>query len=398
VTSTETRRTVNFEFDEEQERLRDSLRRYLADRAPITDYLRAGYGTTRGKDGVWNGLAELGAVGVIGPVTHGGAGATFVDAAVVLEECGRALYPGPVLASGIAAISVARTDVGEASDATLRALCDGTRIGAVALFEPHVPADWRAVTTVADERGGVPYLSGAKGYVLGAPDADVFFVTARDPGGAVAWFVAESAAPGIVVVPIDLVDGSRPCAHVNLDEVPARRIGGEVGDAEVIIADVLDRMRVALVVDAVGAAARALELTIAYAKDRFAFGSPIGSFQAIQHLCADMLRAVELARAASYYASWAVDAAPPAESHRAATMAAAFATGELARVGESAIQVFGGIGFTWEHDVHLFFKRLLSASALLGTADDHLMTLADLVFDVAQDSTTARRTTSIPPA
>lgn len=388
---------MNFEFDEDQERLRDSLRRYLADRAPITPYLRSGYGAARGNDPVWRGLAELGAVGLIGPVEHGGAGGTMVDAAVALEECGRSLYPGPMLASGIAAISVARADAAadRSRDATLRGLCDGTLIGTVALFEPDAPADWTAVSTAVEDGAGVPHVTGTKAHVLNAQDADALFLTARDRDGSIVLVAVESDAPGLGMTPVDLVDGSRPCAHIELHDVPARRV---VGDAGTIVADVLDRMRTALVVDTVGAAQRALELTVDYAKQRVAFGKPIGSFQAIQHLCADMLRAVELARAASYYACWAFDAASRAESQRAATMAAAFATDDLVRVGDSAIQVFGGVGFTWEHDIHLFFKRLLSASALLGTADDRLMALADLAFDPGQDSTTSRRTTSMPLA
>ena len=375
---------MNFEFDEEQERLRDSLRRYLADRAPIRPYLRSAYGAARGKDDAWNGLADLGVVGLIGPTTHGGSGGSMVDAAVALEECGRALYPGPLLASAIGAISIATAngEAGSPGDGTLADLCAGTLVGAVALFETGAPTDWRTVATTVADHDGELRASGGKTHVLNAADADVLYLTAREPDGSIGLFVADSHTLGFELTTIELVDGSRPCSHVHLQGVPVRPV---VGDAAVIVEDALDRMRTALVVDAVGAAQRALELTVDYAKQRIAFGKPIGSFQAIQHLSADMLRAVELARAAAYYSCWAIDAAPRAEARRAATMAAAFASDELVRLGNTAIQVFGGIGFTWEHDIHLFYKRLLSASAILGTADDHLMTLADLVFDAAGD-------------
>jgi alkylation response protein AidB-like acyl-CoA dehydrogenase len=139
-------------------------------------------------------------------------------------------------------------------------------------------------------------------------------------------------------------------------------------------------MTVGSVIDGVGAAARALELAVEYAKERIAFDKPIGSFQAVQHLCADMLRAVELGRAAGYYACWAADDADPGEAHRAATMAKAFASEALPQVGGSAIQVFGGIGFTWEHDIHLYYKRLLSLASTLGSADDALEELATVVL------------------
>src|SRR5207302_5179427 len=145
-------------------------------------------------------------------------------------------------------------------------------------------------------------------------------------------------------------------AEIRLTDTPARRLG--TGDATGAIAETVDRLGIAAVVDGVGAASRALEMAIEYAKDRVQFDRPIGSFQAVQHLCADMLRAVELARAGAYYACWAADAGDDRERHRAATMAKAFASDELYRVGASAVQVFGGLGFTWEHDIHLFLKRV----------------------------------------
>jgi alkylation response protein AidB-like acyl-CoA dehydrogenase len=164
-----------------------------------------------------------------------------------------------------------------------------------------------------------------------------------------------------------------------LDDVPGRRL--DRGDATATLAETIDRLAVAGVVDGVGAASRAMELAVEYARERRQFDRPIGSFQAVQHLCADMLRAVELARAAAYYACWAADAAPARERHRAVTMARAFAADELYRVGASAIQVHGGIGFTWEHDVHLYYKRLLTLQHEGGGATDHLEELASLVLD-----------------
>src|SRR4029077_12885386 len=142
----------------------------------------------------------------------------------------------------------------------------------------------------------------------------------------------------------------------------------------------LDRLGVAYAVDGVGAAQRALELAVEYAKERGQFDKPIGAFQAVQHLCADMLRDVELGRAAAYYACWALDAASPEEAHRAATLARAFACDAFPRIGGTAIQVFGGIGFTWEHDIHLYYKRLLSCGVALGTTADHLTELATLAL------------------
>jgi acyl-CoA dehydrogenase len=182
----------------------------------------------------------------------------------------------------------------------------------------------------------------------------------------------------VKVEPVPTVDGTRKQATIGFDGAPGWRLGA--GDAAAAVDRTVDRMAVATVIDGVGAAARALELAVEYAKGRIAFGHPIGSFQAVQHLCADMLRAVELGRAAGYYACWAADDADPAEAHRAATMAKAFASEAFPQLGGSAIQVFGGLGFTWEHDIHLFYKRLLSLAYTLGTADDALAELAAVVL------------------
>ena len=164
-----------------------------------------------------------------------------------------------------------------------------------------------------------------------------------------------------------------------LADAPARRIGA--GDATAAVAVTVDRLQTAWVVDGVGAAQAAMDLAVGYAKERRQFGVPIGSFQAVQHLCADMLRNVELARAAGYYACWALDSADRTEAHRAATMAAAFAADGLYAVAAAGIQVHGGIGYTWEHDAHLFYKRLLTLQGLGGGSADHLEELAALTLD-----------------
>jgi alkylation response protein AidB-like acyl-CoA dehydrogenase len=183
----------------------------------------------------------------------------------------------------------------------------------------------------------------------------------------------------VSVTPTATVDGTRPQGTIAMADAPARRIG-DGRDAHEAMAAALDRLAAAVVVEGVGTASRALEISVEYAKARRQFDAPIGSFQAVQHLCADMLRAVELSRAAGYYACWAADAAPWQERYRAATMALAFATDELYQVGASAVQVHGGIGFTWEHDIHLFYKRLLTLQDFGGGSTDQLEELACMVL------------------
>jgi alkylation response protein AidB-like acyl-CoA dehydrogenase len=371
---------VDFEFSEDQELLRDSVRRFLAERAPIAGSVRPLLDGPENRAGeVWDGLAQLGVVGLLVPEEHGGAGMGMVDAAVVLEELGRAVHPGPYLASAIGAVSLV---LGAGATRELRfllpAMASGSVVGTVALLEPGRRFDTASPTTSARRVGEGWVVEGEKVHVPDAFGSDVVLVSASVAGeDGAGVFAVQTSAGGTEIMPVPTVDGTRKQATVALDGAPAWRLGD---DASAAIAHTVDRMAVAAVIDGVGAAARALELAVEYAKERIAFDHPIGSFQAVQHLCADMLRAVELGRAAGYYACWAADDAPAEEAHRAATMAKAFASDAFPQVGASAIQVFGGIGFTWEHDVHLYYKRLLSLAYTLGAADDALAELADLVL------------------
>jgi alkylation response protein AidB-like acyl-CoA dehydrogenase len=370
---------MDFEFSDDQELLRETARRFLSERAPLA-WVRSQLDDDRGTtDEVWAGLAALGVLGLLVPEEHGGAGMGMVDAAVVLEELGRALHPSPYASSAIGAVSMI-VAAGTADDhaALLPDLASGARVGTVALHEPEQRTEWRTPVATATASGDTWTLTGTKAHVPDAVAADLILVVAAAPDG-LAVFAVDAGANGVTVEPNPTVDGTRKQATVRLDQAPARRLG--TGDATGAIADVVDRLGVAAVVDGVGAAARALEIAVEYAKERRQFNQPIGAFQAVQHLCADMLRAVELARAGAYYACWAADAANPSERHRAATVARAFAADELYRVGASAIQVHGGLGFTWEHDIHLFYKRLLTLQHDGGGATDHLEELATLVLD-----------------
>jgi alkylation response protein AidB-like acyl-CoA dehydrogenase len=329
---------MDFEFSAEQEMLRESVRAFLAARAPLTS-VRAAYDDATFDPEVWAGLEELGVLDL-----------DMVDSAVVLEELGRAVCPAPYAASAIGA----RTLVPALSG-----------IGTLALFEEGTRYQWSSPSSRVDADGR---LYGTKVHVPDACAASVFVVTAGD-GVYMTEGGSASATP--------TVDGSRKFGRVEFDGVPAERLSADMGD----VARAIDRMIVAYVVDGVGAAQRALELAVEYAKERVQFDKPIGSFQAVQHLCADMLRTVELARAAAYYACWALDDAPAEEAHRAATLACAYASQAFPQLGGTVIQVFGGIGFTWEHDIHLYYKRLLTCASALGTASDHLEELAALAIN-----------------
>ena len=373
---------MDFEFSADQEMLRDSVHRFLADKAPVA-YVRDAYeadGSELGRDDVWTGLRDIGAVGLLVPEEHGGAGMGMVDAAVVLEELGGALCPAPYASSAIGAVSLV-LGAGAAREHAflLPGLADGSTLGTIALYEEDARYEWRAAKTCAEPDGDMFRLRGSKVHVADGAAANLFLVTARDPAGDLGVYGVRGDDEAVHIEPTQSVDGSRKEAAVRLDGAPGWRLGS--GNAVAAVARTLDRLAVASVVDGVGAAARALALAVEYAKERVQFDKPIGSFQAVQHLCADMLRALELGRAAGYYACWAADDAAPDEAHRAAVMAKAFASSAYAQLGGSAIQVFGGIGFTWEHDIHLYYKRLLSLSAALGNSSEHLSELAHLAID-----------------
>ena len=368
---------MNFEFSEEQEQLRDSVRRFLADRAPI-GHVRGVWDDPRGTtDLVWDGLSTLGVAGLLVPEAQGGSGGGMVDAAVVCEELGRVVNPGPFVSTAVGAAGLI-ADLGTPADQAdlLPGLAAGTTVGTVALLEPGRRAEWRAPDTVATPSGAGWALTGTKVHVADLPAADVVLVTAA-AGAELGVFAVEAAAATGDHTPT--VDGTRREGTLTLDGAPTRRIG--TGDASDAVEVTVDRLHTAWVVDGVGAAQRAMEISVEYAKEREQFGAPIGSFQAVQHLCADMLRNVELARAAAYYACWALDAADRNEAHRATTMALAFAADGLCSVGASTIQVHGGIGYTWEHDAHLYYKRLLTLQGLGGGSADQLEELASIILD-----------------
>ena len=345
---------MNLELTEEQIALRDTVRQFLAEKASVASHVRPMLDDPRGTtDTVWHGLAGLGATGVLVPQDHDGAGMTMVEAGVVAEELGAALYPGPWLSSAVAAAR-ALTRTG-ADDGLLAEIAGGT-----------------AIATVGPLNGARPVADGAtlRGEISALPDAaaaTVLLVLAEEPSGA-GLYAVDPTSDGVTVTARSHVDPTRKLFDVELDGVTGRRLADAPADA---VDALVDDVMIARAADALGAAEAVMNLAVDYAKVRRQFDQPIGSFQAVQHLCVDMFETVELARSGVIHALWAADAAEPAERHRAALRAKAFA-GRLTSVGDTAIQVFGGIGFTWEHDAHLYLKRLLGWSAYLGAPDRYL--------------------------
>lgn len=371
---------MDLERADEPEELRRSVRRFLSERAPVRPWVRARIGEPGGTTPeVWRGLAELGLPGLLIPEAHGGAGLGLREMAVALEELGRAVHPGPFLASAVGATSLLLAAEPAERARWLPDLACGRRIASLAPFEPGARWSWRAPGTRARQVGAGWVLEGAKAPVPEAFDADWIVVTARDDAGELGVFVVERGHPGVELEPRAIADATRKESRLRLAAAPASRLA--CADAEAAVAAALDRMAVGLALDGVGAAGRALELAVEHARVRVQFDQPIGAFQAVQHLLVDMLRDLELGRAAAAYAARVADAGDPAESRRAAALAKAFASDAFPRIGESAIQVFGGLGFTWEHDVQLYYKRLLGVRHAFGDAAWHLETLACIALD-----------------
>jgi alkylation response protein AidB-like acyl-CoA dehydrogenase len=359
---------MNLELTDEQVALRDTARRFLAEKAPISGHVRALLDDPTGTTGaVWRGLADLGTTGLLVPQEYGGAGMTMVEAGVVAEELGAALHPGPWLSSAVAAPRALARLSGLGSEAraaeVLTGIADGTTIAAVG------PLELNDAAVKATERGDDVVLRGEIA-ISDAAAANVLLVLAEDRDGT-GLFAVKADSSGISVIPARGIDPTRKQFRVVLDDAVAHRLATSSPDA---IAAVVDDVLIATAADALGAARAVMDLAVEYAKVRKQFGQVIGSFQAIQHLCVDMYETVELARSGVIHALWAADNADADERHLSAMRAKAFA-GRLATVGDIAIQVFGGIGYTWEHDAHLYLKRLLGWSALLGSADRYLTEL-----------------------
>jgi alkylation response protein AidB-like acyl-CoA dehydrogenase len=374
---------VDLEFSEEQELLRSAVAGFLAARAPVGGFVRPMLEDPRGTTHeVHEGLAGLGVFGLLVPEAAGGAGAGMTEAGVVAEELGRLVHPGPWLGAAVGAATVL---VGTGGHDRLGDLAVGAWLPTLAVHEPGRRYAWHSpATTAAPEESGPRWrLTGAKRHVLDGAAADAFVVVAAAPDGLGA-FLVDAAADGVSTTVEDSVDGTRTTVRLDLDHASAQRLGADrPADADVasVVAAAVDLVGVALVLDGVGAAQAALDMARTYALERVQFDRPVAGFQAVQHLLVDILTDLELTRAGAYYALWAADRADQVERHRAASLAKAQACHVLARIGADALQVFAGVGFTWEHDIHLFYKRLVGVTHLYGDEDHHLDELAGLVLD-----------------
>jgi alkylation response protein AidB-like acyl-CoA dehydrogenase len=365
---------------EELQELRDSVRRFLADRAPISR-VRELMETEDGIDrAVWEQAgAQLGLLGLAIPEEYGGAGFSFAEQAIVLEELGAALYGGPYLASGVLAATalLASPDEGARRD-LLPGIAAGEVIATVAFTEDDGSWDPAAARLAAAKVGDSWRLDGHKSFVLDGGAAGLVLALAVADGRlslfAVDASAVEASAAGLTKTTLPTLDQTRKLARLEFDSVPARLIGSP-GDAAAVMDRVLDVAAVALAAEQLGGAQRALDMTVEYTKVRHQFGRPIGSFQGLKHRLADLLLEVESLRSAVAYAASAVAEDSP-EVPVLAPLVKAYASDTYFHVTAEMIQMHGGIGFTWEHDAHLYFKRAKSSELFLGDASYHRERLA----------------------
>jgi alkylation response protein AidB-like acyl-CoA dehydrogenase len=374
---------MNFGFTEEHELLRKTARDFLTERAPVTLVRDVMESSASHSSEVWKQMAELGWMGLTLPEEYGGVDLGMVELCIVLEELGRSLAPVPFLPTAIA--STAILEIGDEAQkrAWLTPICAGDAIGTLAITEERGTENPGDLAVRATSGGGGWVLDGRKLFVPDAGSAEVLVVVARTGGedeSGLGLFLVPRETAGVEMAAMPSMDLLRPLYEVSFQGVklPADALLGGDRDAWPRLARVLDRARVMIAAEMVGGAEKCLESSVEYAKERVQFGRPIGVNQAIKHKCADMLFEVESAKSITYYAAWAARE-DNEEAPLTAAMAKAFVSDAYRHTSAENIQIHGGVGFTWEYDCHLYFKRAKSDEAWLGDATFHRERVAQML-------------------
>jgi alkylation response protein AidB-like acyl-CoA dehydrogenase len=362
---------MNFDLTDEQQMLQAAARDFLAARLNSEKIRALAASDDAFSADLWKEIADLGWPGLMVSAEYGGQELGTIELAVLFEQLGYALAPGPVLSNTLAALALQTAATDEQRERWLAPLAVGERRGTLALWDRGAgwtPAD---VTLEAERSNGGFTLNGEKLFVLDAATADFFIVGAKHDQR----FIVEHDAPGVTVTPTPMIDATRKQYAVRLDGVKVGEDASFGGDGA--MEDARIRAYIALAAELTGIAQRAMEMGVQYAKERKQFNRPIGAYQAVSHRCAQMLLETEGARSAAYYAAWAADNEPET-APLAASMAKAYASDAGTRVTGASLQVHGGIGFTWEHDLHLFLKRAQADAVLFGDSRWHRERVAQL--------------------
>jgi alkylation response protein AidB-like acyl-CoA dehydrogenase len=358
---------MQFGLSESQQILKDTARKFFAGEIPIASVRKAMETENAYDASLWTKLAEQGFTGIITPEEYGGMGLGKVELILLMEEAGYALLPGPLFSTVALAGSVLEAcgSPGQKKE-YLGRIAAGQARSTLALVEAAGSWDPRSLEISASGNR----LTGTKLFVTDAAVADFIVVAARD-----GIFVVDAKATGMRIEPMKGMDLGRKIYSVEFKNTPAEKLGDPNG-----LARALDVATAALCAEMVGGMQRALEFTVAYAKTRKQFGKPIGIFQAVQHLCADMYLETESSRSATYYAAWALEENVP-DAAAAVSVAKMYSSDASRTVGNRGIQVHGGMGFTWENDLHLYYRRAKASETMLGDATFHRERIARLVID-----------------
>jgi len=366
---------MEFAFSEEQEMLRKSARDFLAKECGSKVVRRLMESPDAYDPSLWKKLADLGWTALGIPERYGGVGG-FLDLVVVFEEAGRALLPGPFMATmGLAVPALIEAGSETQKQEVLGAIAQGSARATLALTEPPGRWDAAGVTLAARPSAGGWRLDGVKSFVADAEPAQYVVVAARTRGegeDGISLFLIKGRPKGMSIQQVQTLDMTRRWSEIHFDgvEVAAGALMGERDRGWAPLKRALEWAAAALCAEMIGGAQHVLEISADYAKTRHQFGKPIGIYQAVSHRLADMLVLSESGRSTTYYAAWTVDADAPDRS-LASSIAKAYVSDAYRKIAGDGIQVHGGIGFTWEHDMHLFFKRAKSSEVTLGDATYH---------------------------
>lgn len=358
---------MEFGLTASQQLLKDNARKFFAGECPMDKVRRLMETDTAYDETLWADMTAQGYTGVIFSEEFGGVGLGKVELILLMEEAGRALLPGPFFSTVVLAGAVIDCVASVAlKQKYLAPICSGDARSTVAMLEAN--ASWDSVDVRIATLNG--RLTGEKLFVPDANVADFIIIVVRD-----GIFVAEATAPGIDIQPMKTLDLTRKQYAVRFNGTPVERLGNVTG-----LARALDIASTALAAEMVGGMQCTLDMTVEYAKMRKQFGKPIGMFQAVQHQCADMYLETESARSAAYYAAWALEENVP-DAAVAVSIAKMYASDAARTVGNRGIQIHGGMGFTWENDLHLYYRRAKASETTFGDSTYHRERIARLVFD-----------------
>jgi alkylation response protein AidB-like acyl-CoA dehydrogenase len=358
---------MQFGLTESQEFLKDSARKFFAGECPSAEMRRLMETDTAYDATLWSKLTDQGYTGIIFPEEYGGVGLGKVELMLLMEEAGRALLPGPFFSTVVLAGTVLDA-VGRPGhkEKYLAPICRGEVRSTVAILEAGASWDLRDIQLTAVNGK----LNGEKFFVSDAAVADFLIVVARN-----GVFVVDSKAPGLKISPMSGIDLTRKLSVVEFNNTPAEELGSGLN-----LPRAFDIATAALAAELVGGMQRTLDVTVEYAKTRKQFGKPIGIFQAVQHQCADMYLETESSRSAVYYGGWALEENSP-DAATAVSIAKMYCSDAARTVGNRGIQIHGGMGFTWENDLHLYYRRAKASETAFGDATFHRERIASMVID-----------------